>query len=60
LTDPNKPFDGTLHNKIDLLRINDARKAIRQKYADRNTIDRIFDRYDAGRKGYINAKDILK
>lgn len=60
LTDPNKPFDGSLHNKIDLLRINDARKAFRQKYSDRNHVDKIFDRYDSGKKGYIDAKDILK
>ena len=60
LTDPNKPFEGSLHNKIDLLRINDARKAFRQKYADRNHVDKIFDRYDSGKKGYIDAKDILK
>lgn len=60
LKDPNKPFEGSLHNKIDLLRINDARRAFRQKYADRNTIEKIFDRYDAGKKGYLDAKDILK
>ena len=60
LTDPNKPHEGTLHNKIDLLRINDARKAFRRKYADRNSIDKIFERYDHGAKGYMDAKDIFK
>lgn len=60
LTDQNKPFEATLHNKIDLLRINDARKAFRRKYADRNSIDKIFDRYDHGAKGYMDAKDLLK
>jgi len=60
LTDPNKPFEGSLHNKIDLLRVKDARKAFRHKYAERNTIDKVFDRYDHGGKGYIDAKDILK
>ena len=48
LTDPNKPFEGSLHNKIDLLRISDARRAFRQKYADRNSVEKIFDRYDSG------------
>ena len=60
LTDPNKPFEGSLHNKVDLLRIKDARKAFRRKYADRNTIEKIFERYDKGTKGYIDAKDITK
>jgi Ca2+-binding EF-hand superfamily protein len=60
LTDTNKPFEGSLHNKIDLLRVKDARKAFRHKYAERNTIDRIFERYDSGGKGFIDAKDLLK
>lgn len=60
LTDPNKPHEGTLHNKIDLLRVQDARRAFRRKYADRNTIDKIFDRYDRGSKGFIDAKDLTK
>ena len=58
LTDANKPFEGSLHNKIDLLRIQDARKAFRHKYADRNTIHKIFERYDSGAKGFLDAKDI--
>ena len=60
LTDPNKQFEGSLHNKIDLLRVQDARRAFRHKYADRNTIDKIFERYDTGAKGYLDAKDLYK
>lgn len=60
LTDPNKPFEETLHNKIDLLRVQDARRAFRRKYADRNTIEKIFERYDGGSKGFIDAKDLTK
>ena len=39
--------------------MKDARKALRRKYADRNTIDKIFDKYDNGCKGYIDVVDIL-
>jgi hypothetical protein len=31
-----------LDNKVDLVRVKDARRALRRKYADRNTIDKIF------------------
>ncbi len=31
-----------LENKVDLVRVRDARKALRRKYNDRNTIDKIF------------------
>jgi hypothetical protein len=48
-----------LENKVDLVRVRDARKALRRKYADRNTIDKIFDKYDNGCKGYIDVVDIL-
>jgi hypothetical protein len=48
-----------LENKVDLVRVRDARKALRRKYADRNTIDKIFEKYDNGNKGYIDVVDIL-
>jgi hypothetical protein len=48
-----------LDNKVDLVRVKDARKALRRKYADRNTIDKIFEKYDNGSKGYIDVVDIL-
>lgn len=48
-----------LENKVDLVRVKDARRALRRKYADRNTIDKIFDKYDNGSKGYIDVVDIL-
>jgi hypothetical protein len=31
-----------LEDKVDLVRVRDARKALRRKYIDRNTIDKIF------------------
>lgn len=51
---------GTLAETIDILRVKDARKGFRRKYADRNTIDKIFTRYDTGAKGFIDAQDIYK
>ena len=48
-----------LENKVDLVRVKDARRALRRKYADRNTIDKNFDKYDNGSKGYIDVVDIL-
>ena len=51
---------GTLADTVDILRVKDARKGFRRKYADRNTIDKIFARYDTGAKGFIDAGDIYK
>lgn len=55
------PIDNrdTLENKVDLIRVRDARKALRRNYVDRNTIDKIFKKYDNGCKGYIDVFDIL-
>ena len=41
-----------------LERIKAARKALRRKYATRNTIDKIFEKYDSGSKGFIDAQDL--
>jgi hypothetical protein len=38
----------SLEDNIDIERIKAARKALRRKYAARNTIDKIFQKYDAG------------
>lgn len=48
-----------LEDKVDLVRVRDARKALRRKYIDRNTIDKIFQKYDIGSKGYIDVFDLL-
>lgn len=37
---------GTLENKISLLKIKDARKAIRRRYASRTSADKLFSQYD--------------
>ena len=52
--------EGTLAATVDTLRVKDARKGFRRKYADRNTIDKIFQRYDTGGKGHIDAQDLYK
>ena len=49
-----------LEDQVDLTRVRDARRALRRKYAARNNIDPIFDKYDAGAKGFIDAHDLLK
>ena len=48
----------SLEDNIDMERIKAARKALRRKYAARNTIDKIFQKYDAGQKGFIDAQDL--
>ena len=47
-----------LEGKVDLTRVRDARRAFRRKYAVRNNIDKIFDKYDLGGKGFITADDL--
>lgn len=37
---------GTLENKISLLKVKDARKAIRRRYASRTNADKLFNQYD--------------
>jgi len=51
-------FKSSLEDKIDIERIRAARKALRRKYATRNTVDKIFEKYDSGSKGYIDAQDL--
>ena len=53
--DPN-----TLENKVDLGRVRDARRALRRRYAARNNIDAIFEKYDYGAKGFIDAHDLAR
>ena len=53
--DPN-----TLEDKVDLGRVRDARRALRRRYAARNNIDAIFEKYDAGAKGFIDAHDLAR
>lgn len=53
--DPN-----TLENKVDLGRVRDARRALRRRYAARNNIDAIFEKYDIGGKGFIDAYDLSR
>jgi Ca2+-binding EF-hand superfamily protein len=48
-----------LNEKVDLTRVRDARRAFRRKYAARNNVDKIFDKYDVGQKGYITADDLF-
>ena len=53
--DPN-----SLEGKIDLARVRDARRALRRKYAVRNNVDAIFDKYDGGKKGFIDMYDLIR
>ena len=49
-----------LEDKVDLTRVRDARRALRRRYSARNNIDAIFDKYDNGKKGFIDAHDISR
>lgn len=49
----------TLENKVSVIKVKDARKAFRRRYASRTNIEQLFNQYDADSKGYINAYDIL-
>ena len=37
---------GTLENKVSLLKVKDARKAIRRRYASRTNAEKLFSQYD--------------
>lgn len=50
--------DESLADKVDLLRVRDARKALRRKYACKNTVDTVFSKYDVGTKGFIDPRDL--
>jgi Ca2+-binding EF-hand superfamily protein len=41
-----------------LLRVKDARKAFRRRYASRLNVEKIFDQFDKDKKGYIDAYDM--
>lgn len=49
---------GTLENKISLLKVQDARKAIRRRYASRTNADKLFSQYDKENKGFVTANDL--
>ena len=49
---------GTLENKISLLKVKDARKAIRRRYASRTNADKLFNQYDKDEKGFVTASDL--
>ena len=55
---PKDQSEDTLAGRVDLTRVRDARRAFRRKYAVRNNIDKIFDKYDVGAKGFITADDL--
>jgi hypothetical protein len=37
---------GTLENKISMIKVKDARKAIRRRYASRTNAEKLFKQYD--------------
>jgi Ca2+-binding EF-hand superfamily protein len=49
---------GTLENKISMLKVKDARKAIRRRYASRTNAEKIFSQYDLDNKGFVTANDL--
>ena len=44
---------GTLENKVSILKVSDARKAIRRRYAARTNGEKLFSLYDKDNKGYV-------
>ena len=50
--------DNTLEGKIDLDRVRSIRQALRIRYAARTNIDQLFNEYDVGQKGYVDALDL--
>ena len=49
---------GTLENKVSLLKVKDARKAIRRRYASRTNAEKLFSQYDKDQKGFVTASDL--
>lgn len=49
----------TLEDKVSFVKVKDARKAFRRRYASRTNIEQLFSQYDADSKGYVNAYDLL-
>jgi hypothetical protein len=49
---------GNLVNRVSIVKVRDARKAFRRRYASRTNLDKIFSQYDADSKGYITAHDL--
>lgn len=47
-----------LVNRVSIVKVRDARKAFRRRYASRTNLDKIFNQYDADNKGYITAHDL--
>jgi Ca2+-binding EF-hand superfamily protein len=42
-----------------MVKIRDARKAFRRRYASRTNLDTIFSQYDNDKKGYITAQNLF-
>lgn len=56
----NKPPTNTLRGKVSLIRVNDIRRSLRIRYAARTNIQKLFETYDEGSKGYVDAFDIYE
>lgn len=48
----------TLEDKVDLKHVKDIRRALRRKYASRSNLHKIFNQWDAAKKGSISAEDV--
>ena len=42
-----------------MIRVNDIRRALRVRYAARTNIEKLFNTYDEGGKGYVDAFDVF-
>ena len=54
----NADLKKSLHGKVDLIRVKDARKAFRRRYASRINAEKIFNQFDKDGKGHVDAFDI--
>jgi len=43
---------------VSLIKVQDARRALRRRYASRTNIEKIFSQYDKDEKGQVTAKDL--
>ena len=43
---------------VSLIRVKDARDALRKKFAGRMSIDKVFDQQDASKTGHLTPEDL--
>ena len=50
----------TEEGKVDLGKIMDIRKAIKRRYANRTSLNKIFSAWDSKKQGCVDLEDVMK